>query len=386
MPSYQLASMPALTIGAGSHRQIGTIATALGGKRANVLLVADPGLAATGMTATIESLLREAGLRVALFSDLKSDPSLAQADAAAARARDCGARLVIALGGGSALDLGKAVAAIAGAEEPAVTYALCAAPLPHARLRSLCVPTTAGTGSETTRVAILSGADGAKLWFWGEELRSDHAILDPELSTSLPAPLTAATGLDALVHAVEAATNRRASPGNDVYAHAAIRLVAQHLETAVANPSDLTAREGLLRAAALAGTAIDNAGTAAAHAIGHAMASLRPMHHGRAVAIAMLASLPWVVGEDADGRFAACSAAMGGEPSGQGFIDAFGGLVRRTGLDIGLAAFADVSAETLAAQIARPENMPMIEATARDAAPGDLLTLSRAVLTVSGGA
>ena len=139
---------------------------------------------------------------------------------------------MVALGGGSALDLGKAVAAIAGADAPAQTYALCAAPLPAARLKTICVPTTSGTGSETTRTAILSGPDGAKLWFWGDELKTDHAVLDPELTVSLPAGLTAATGIDALVHAVEAATNRNAHAANDLYAHEAIRLVSRHLDDA----------------------------------------------------------------------------------------------------------------------------------------------------------
>ncbi len=378
--TYSLASVPPITVGPGARRALGSMARELAGPAASVLLVADPGLQATGAIEEATGLLAEAGLTVARFTDLKSDPTLAQADAAAALARRSGAALVVALGGGSALDLGKAVAAVAAADAPAETYALCAAPLPRGRLKTVLLPTTAGTGSETTRVAILSGTDGAKLWFWGEELRADHAVLDPELSVSLPAGLTAATGLDALVHAVEAATNRKATPGNDVYAHEAIRLVARHLETAITAPSDLAAREGLLRAAALAGIAIDNAGTAAAHAIGHAMASLRPMHHGRAVGIAMLGSLPWVVGDDPEGRFAACSVAMGGPASGQGFIEAFRSLVDRVGLDTGMGAFAGVTPEQLAAQIARPENMPMIRSTARDASEADLLLLARSVL------
>lgn len=383
MAINQLASVPPLTFGAGARWQVGTLARSLVGAGATVLLVADPGLAATGMTGELHEALNEAGFRVEVFSDIKSDPSIAQADAAAALARRAGASLVVALGGGSALDLGKAVAAIAGAAAPAGTYALCAAPLPAERLKTICVPTTAGTGSETTRTAILSGADGAKLWFWGDELKAHHAVLDPELTVSLPAGLTAATGIDALVHAVEAATNRNANAANDLYAHEAIRLVARSLPAAVGEPANLTARGALQRGAALAGTAIDNCGTAAAHAVGHAMASLRPMHHGRAVGIAMLASLPWVVGDDPDGRFAACAAAMGAEPTARGFVDAYAALVRACGLDTSMRDFAGVSAEVLAAQIARPENMPMIRSTRREATEADLLALSHAVLSVN---
>jgi alcohol dehydrogenase class IV len=383
MTTYQLAQVPQMTIGAGARWQIGDLAKALVAEGAPILLVADPGLATTGRIGEIAGLLTAAGFPVEIFSDIKSDPSIAQAEAAVSLARGSHARLMVALGGGSALDLGKAVAAIAGAEAPAETYALSAAPLPANRLKTICMPTTSGTGSETTRTAILSAPDGAKLWFWGDELKTDHALLDPELTVSLPAHLTAATGIDALVHAVEAATNRNANAGNDLYAHAAIRLVARHLETAVTNPADLVAREGLQRAAALAGTAIDNGGTAIAHAIGHAMASLRPTHHGRAVGIAMLGSLPWVVADDPDGRFAACAAAMGAEPTARGFIEAYGELLRRTGLRIAMHEdFAGITPDVLATQMTRPENVAMIRSTRREASRADLVAISEAVLSL----
>lgn len=384
MPIHELARVPRITLGAGAHRSLPGIAASLVPPGSAVLLVADPGLAGTGMTAGIEAGLREAGYAVEVFSDIKSDPTIVQADAAAARARAGDAALLVALGGGSALDLGKAVAAIAGAAAPAEAYALCAAPLPATRLKTVCIPTTSGTGSETTRTAILSDAAGAKLWFWGEELKADAVVLDPELTVSLPPHLTAATGIDALVHAVEAATNRNAHPANDLYAFEAIRLVAAHLLTAVRDPTNLEARQGLALAAALAGTAIDNCGTAIAHNIGHALASLRPIHHGRAVGIAMLASLPWNVGRDETGRFAACAAAMGAEATGAGFIAAYGRLVRDSGMALSVAdEMAGVSAETLAAQMNRPENIAMIRSNAREAGEEDRLALARAVLQTS---
>lgn len=383
MTIHELAPVPRITLGAGARASLPSIAAGLVEPGSTILLVADPGLAVTGMTDAILSALSARGFAVEVFSDIKSDPTIVQADAAVDRARMTGARLLVALGGGSALDLGKAVAAIAGAAAPAETYALCAAPLPATGLKTICIPTTSGTGSETTRTAILSGADHAKLWFWGEELKTDQVILDPELTVSLPPHLTAATGIDALVHAVEAATNRNAHPANDVYALAAIRLVAQHLIPAVLEPTNLEAREGLALAAALAGTAIDNCGTAIAHNIGHAMASLRPMHHGRAVGIAMLASLPWNVGNDPTGRFGACAAAMGAEPTGQGFIAAYEALIRASGMALSVESeFDGISAETLATQMGRPENIAMIRSNARDASEEDRLALARAVLAM----
>ena len=383
MAVHQLARVPRITLGAGSRRSLAELAAGLVPAGSTILLAADPGLDPTGMIDDVAGLLRAGGFAVERFTDIKSDPSVAQADAAATLARESGARLLVALGGGSALDLGKAVACAAGAAGSAAHYALAAHPLPVTRLKTICIPTTAGTGSETTRTAILSGDDGAKRWLWGEELKPDEVVLDPELALSLPAGLTAATGIDALVHAVEAATNRNAFAANDVSAHEAIRLVARHLETAVAEPRNVGAREGLARAAALAGSAIDNAGTAIAHAIGHALASLHPIHHGRAVGIAMLASLPWNVAGNEE-AFAGCAVAMGAQPTAKGFIAAYEGLCRRAGLDLALGrGFEGVTPEALAEQMGRPENVAMLRSNRREASAADRLALARGVLAVA---
>ncbi len=383
MTVHHLARVPRMTIGAGARSGLAGLAGGLVPAGAPVLLVADPGLAPTGVVDEVASRLRRGGFPVVAFTDIKSDPSETQADAAAELARSMGAELLVALGGGSALDLGKAVACMARANEPASHYALGAHPLPTVPLRTIVLPTTSGTGSETTRTAILSRSDGAKRWLWGDELKPDEVVLDPELTVTLPAVLTAATAIDALVHAVEAATNRNAFPANDLYAHEAIRLVARHLETALAEPGDIPAREGLQRAAALAGIAIDNCGTAIAHNIGHALASLRPIHHGRAVGIAMLASLPWNI-EGSEGAFAACAAAMSAEPTARGFMAAYEALCRRARLDLSLRTeFAGVTPDALAAQMARTENLAMLRSNRREARDADLLHLAQAVLAAA---
>lgn len=383
MAVHQLARMPRITIGAGARGGLVDLALGLVPEGASVLLCADPGLRETGMVDEIADLIRGGGFGVSIFSDIKSDPSVSQADAAADMARDAQAELLVALGGGSALDLGKLVAAVAAEPASAETYALAAEPFPAARLRTICIPTTSGTGSEATRTAILSARDGAKFWYWGEELKPDEALLDPELTVSLPPALTAATGIDALVHAVEAATNRHANPANSMFAYEAIRLVARHLEMAVSEPHNLPAREGLHRAALLAGAAIDNCGTAIAHNIGHALASLRPLHHGRAVGIAMLASLPWNI-EGNETAYGACAAAMGARPTAAGFVDAYEALIRRVGLKVSLEEeFRGVLPETLADQMGRPENVAMIHSNHRDASEEDRLALARAVLSAA---
>lgn len=379
----QLDRVPRIHQEAGALARIGPLAAELVGAGGSVLLVADPGLSATGITDEARSVLARAGLSVHVFDAFKSDPSAASADAGAAMARDGAVRAVIALGGGSALDVGKAIACVAAGERPAEDYALCAHPLPARPLAKICVPTTSGTGSETTRTAILSLADGSKTWLWGDEMKADEVVLDPALTTGLPAFLTAATGIDALIHALEASTNVNAIEANDVYAHAAIRLVARHLVIAVEHPGDLAARAGLQLAACLAGIAIDNAGTAIGHNIGHALASLRPIHHGRAVGVAVLATLDWSAAEDTEGRFAAVAAAMGETGGAAALATAYERLLRASGVKVSLAGdgFDNVSPQMLAAKMAAPENQPMLRSNRRKPTEGDLLAFASRVLT-----
>ena len=380
MSAYEISRIPRITGGAGARMCTGALAAGLAGEGEHVLFVVDPGLAASAHVDDIKSSLRKARLRFATFSDFGGGPTVEKVDAAAEAARRNASSVVVALGGGSALDLGKAVAAIAKTRNSAIHYELCRRPFPKSRLKSICIPTTSGTGAETTRTAIVTRADKAKVWLWGESIKADEVILDPELTVSLPAPLTAATGIDALVHAVEAATNRNAHEGRNFFAMEAISLVARHLETAVKDPGNIAARAAVQRAAALAGIAIDNCGTAIAHNIGHAMGSLRRIHHGRAVGVAMLASLPWNVQGD-DGRYAACAAAMGAKASAAGFVDTYEKLLRACGLGVSIAAeFKGVSAEALALQMARPENAAMRNSNWRETSEADLLALAAAIL------
>jgi alcohol dehydrogenase class IV len=376
-----LEPVPPMLQGEGALEDLGVHAARLAGAGSAVLLVADPGLKASGMIDAAAASLRAAGLAPAVFLDIKSDPTARQVDAGAAMARESGARAVVALGGGSAMDAGKLVAAIAGGSAPAAHYALCAHPFPAGALPCICVPTTSGTGSETTRVCVIGDDTGAKQWYWGAELRAGLVVLDPALTVGLPPHLTAATGIDALVHAMEAATNRNANPGNDVYAHAAIRLVMRHLETAVSRPTDIPARAGMQLAAAFAGIAIDNAGTAIGHNIGHALGSLRPIHHGRAVGVAMVATLAWNVADD-DGAFAAVAEAMGLGRDAAAVPAAFERLMRATGVRLSLAGeFDGVTPAMLAAQMARPENEAMRRSNRRAPDDADMLRFAGAVLT-----
>jgi alcohol dehydrogenase len=379
--SLTLDRVPRILQGAGALEEIGSIMNGLKAGM-NVLLVADPGLKPTGMIEVAQRSLRAGGCAVSLFDGVQSDPSMAQADATAQLARAQQVQAVVALGGGSAMDLGKAVAAIAAGAAPASHYGLCANPFPATRLVSVCVPTTSGTGSEATRTAVLSDAGGSKVWLWGDALKADVIVLDPVLTSGLPAHLTAATGIDALVHAIEASTNRNANAANDMYCLEAIRLVASHLQRAVSAPGDLSARAGLQWAATFAGIGIDNCGTAIAHNIGHALASLRPIHHGRAVGLALRATLPWSV-QGGDAAFAAAAAAMGEPPQARHLPAAFERLLREVGIKVSIAGEGHdhITPEQLAQQMAQPENEPMRRSNRRAVRDEDLLEFAAAVLS-----
>ena len=387
MSSLSLDRVPKIVQGAGALEDLVSVLGGIAlpaGAISQVLLVADPAMKTLGLIATAERALRAGGLGVSVFGQVQSDPTMAQADATAALARAERAQAVVAIGGGSAMDLGKSVAAIAGAAAPASHYGLCANPFPAARLACVCVPTTSGTGSEATRTAVLSDAAHRKVWLWGDALKADVILLDPVLTTGLPTHLTAATGIDALVHAIEASTNRNANPANDMYCHQAIRLVVQHLRQAVNSPGDLAARAGLQWAATFAGIGIDNCGTAIAHNIGHALASLRPVHHGRAVGLAMRATLHWSVADN-DAAFAAAAQAMGEAADARRLPGAFERLLRQVGIKVSLAGEGHdgITPMLLAQQMAQPENEPMRRSNRREVREQDLLEFATAVLTAS---
>ena len=383
MTTIQLARVPEIAQGPGSLATLGESLAGRVAAGAAVLLVADPGLRPSGAVDLAAAALRRGGFGVVEFSDLKSDPTMAQVDAGAALARAERAVAVVALGGGSAMDVGKSIAGIATAGEGASHYGLCAHAFPPGRLLSVCVPTTSGTGSEATRTAVLAAADGSKVWLWGDELKPALIVLDPTLTTGLPASLTAATGIDALVHAIEASTNANANEANDLYCHRAIALVVAHLRRALEAPTDLVARGGVQWAATLAGIGIDNCGTAIAHNIGHALASLRPVHHGRAVGLALRATLAWNAAEDPARRFAAAALAMGERAESARLPGAFERLLRESGVKISLAGEGHdhVTAAALAAQMGRPENAAMRLSNHRKVADADLLRFATAVLT-----
>lgn len=377
MTSFTLNAVPEIAAGPDRIDGLGRDVAALADGRARVLLVADPGLEPFGLSERARAALEAGGHAVEVFDALRSDPTEVQVAAGIAQAVRFGARAVVALGGGSAIDAGKLVAVLAGSDRPVTDYRLAATPLPRRRLPLLAVPTTAGTGAETTSTSVLSDAKGVKYWYWGAPIRPDRVVLDPTLTTALPPGLTAASGIDALVHAIEALTNRNAFPANRRTGLEAVRLVNIYLPGAVAHPDDLEARGAMLLAACLAGTAIDNAGTAIAHNIAHALAGLLPIHHGRAVAIGMAASFEWNVGYAPD-IYQPVAEAMGLTYASE-LPEHFAQLVRAVAVDPTLDG---VDAARLAEAMLAPANAPMLAANIRQPEPGDVERLAARVVAL----
>ena len=379
MTSFVLSFSPEILFGPGRLADLAGKVQSLGGPGANVLMVADPALKALGITGRAIDILEKAGFETEVYDGLIGEPKQSDIDAAAAIARKVGSKVVVGLGGGSALDTAKLVACCAVSGLDATAYALCATPLPKNRLPIIAIPTTAGTGSEVTRVSVYANADKAKVWAWGEELKPNVAILDPELTVGVPPHITAATGLDALVHAIEACTNKHRHDGNDLYCHQAIRLISGNLEKAVKSPGDIAARGAMLLGSCYGGIGIDNCGTALAHNISHAVADLAPIPHGRATGLAMLATMDWVA--EGNPAFAKVAEAMGASDA----VKAYDRLVRATGIKISLAGDGlDLSnPELLAEHMASPANNPMRKSTARYPDATELVMLAERFLSLA---
>lgn len=239
----------------------------------------------TDLVKGIEKTLGDAC--VGVFADVPSDSGVHVVDQGYRLARDRGAQGVVSVGGGSVIDTAKGIALLLREGGELRDYQgfqmLTRKVAPH-----VCLPTTAGTGSEVTYVAVIKDHDKKqKLLFGDHHLIPDVAILDPLLTVGLPPHLTAATGMDALSHAVEALTSSQREPIADALGLHAIRLIKHWLPAAVENGADLNARGHMLIAATLAGAAFGNAQVGLVHAIAHTVGARHGVHHGLANAIAM---------------------------------------------------------------------------------------------------
>ena len=271
--------IPSLNLlGAGCVGEIRREARILGGKRA--LVVASRGEVGEAQAAQIGELLREGGVDSVSFCEAVPNPTVdvAVRGAEAFRAGDCD--LLVAVGGGSAIDSAKAVGILVsngGNLRDYEGYGRVALPLP----RLVAISTTAGTGSEVTQFAVISDdRDHSKFTITDWRLTPCVSVNDPEMMLSMPPSLTAATGMDALTHGVEALLSTGATPITDGKAFKAVQLIRRNLPRAVQKGEDLEAREGMCYGSFLAGTAFNNAGLGLTHAMAHPLGGLYNLPHG----------------------------------------------------------------------------------------------------------
>ncbi|MDT8895860.1 iron-containing alcohol dehydrogenase [Halomonas sp. I1] len=367
-----------LEVGVGALSRLPELCQAHGASSA--LIVTDAGIAATGLVDRLASLLDEE-LTVTRFIAPAGEPTLATVDAGAEAARQLDSPLVIGLGGGTALDIAKLVAALATSPGTMADYLLARRPW-WGRLPAVMIPTTSGTGSEVTRTSVVADDQGRKQWAWGDELLPEAVLLDPELTRTLPAPLTAATGLDAFVHALEATSGQGRHVIIEASALQAMRLIGQALPRAVADPGDLAARQQMQVAACLAGQSIDNGGTGLGHNIGHALGSLYHLPHGVAVTLGVEATLAWTI-EGREAVFAPAAAALASDGVTRDLPARFSTLADAARFNEALAPFADLEmdAEALAANMQAEENAPMADNAARRPGADDWHTLAEATVS-----
>lgn len=275
-------------LGAGATDLVATECERLDARR--VLLVRDPEI--KGVVAPVVEALTTGGIDiVSTFTDIVPNPTIASVDALAAVLRDADCDAVIAVGGGSTMDSAKVGCAVATCGGSAAHYfGFDQFPTPST-WPLLCLPTTAGTGAEVSRVAVIV-AEGGKQAIYSDHIQPRGAIVDPGLSCGMPPGLTATTGLDALGHALECTASTKSDALGDAVARESLKAGMPHFIRAIENGDDLEARYQMSRCSLLAGLLLSPINTGAAHALGYGIEKLsfekgRPVPHGTAVALVL---------------------------------------------------------------------------------------------------
>ncbi|MCP2138355.1 alcohol dehydrogenase class IV [Rhizobium sp. SLBN-94] len=368
----------------GVSAEIGEVVRRKLGNR--VLFVTDPGLRQLGLCDPALASLAAAGIAVTLYDSVEADPSLATVQAAVDVAKAAGVSGVIGFGGGSSLDVAKVVALLCGSGED-IDGAWGVGNAKGPRLPLVLVPTTAGTGSEVTSVSIITVGGDEKRGVSSPIILPDIAILDPDLTLGLPAHITAATGIDAMVHAIEAYASKSANnnPLSRMLARQALQLLGANIENAVFDGKDREARGAMLLGSMLAGQAFANSPVAAVHALAYPIGGSFHIPHGLSNALV----LPHVLrfnAPDAAGIYAEIAADafpdLASEQSSQGrcaaFIERLASLSEKLGLqprlrDVGIG-------EEHLAGMARDamKQTRLLVNNPRDVSEADALTIYRA--------
>ena len=337
MPPFTFNTSRSVRFGAGLILQLGEMTRSEIGCR--VLLVTDTGMLATGLVDQVQVILANAGVDVTVFSDVVADPPETVVLAATEAAKVADVDAVIGFGGGSSLDVAKLVAVLA-MDNQSLKDIYGVGNITGRRLPLILIPTTSGTGSEVTPISILTTGKSEKMGVVSPVLIPDIALLDPELTLGLPAHVTAATGIDAMVHAIEAyaSTSANNNPLSKVLAKQALRLMGAALETAVHTPRDIEARSDMLLGSLLAGQAFANSPVAAVHALAYPIGGHYKVPHGLSNALVLPQVLRFnaVTAPQSYAEIAACAfpdlAGLSPQAAATAFAEAMADLSKRCGL------------------------------------------------------
>lgn len=325
---------------------------------AKVLLITDGGVQAAGMDKAITKIIEEVGVQVDFFAEVEAEPSTDTVDRVGQLVRENQYQLLVGLGGGSPMDVAKA-ASVLQANGGSIKDYVGIDMIPQKGIPTILIPTTSGTGSEVTQNAIFAfKEEQVKKGIVSQYLLPKVAIVDPVLTLTCPPGVTAATGVDALVHAVESFIARKATLQTDIYALEAIRLISGSLRKAYANGEDMEAREKMAMGSFFAGVSLANAGVGAVHALAYPLGGKFHVSHGVSNAILFAPVMEFnFVGDLA--KFARVAEAMGETVTGKSSREA--------------AMLAVKTIRELVADVGIPDSLREVGVTEKDI---EFLTLS----------
>lgn len=280
MPTFDFQTVPSIQMEWSGAAHLGKrLAKRFPARR--LLLVTDAGLVKAGLIEPILANLQASEFTVTIFDAVVADPPESILHACVQTARQQDTNIVLGLGGGSSLDVAKLAAVLLGSAGQSLANMYGIGKVQGDRLPLALVPTTSGTGSEVTNISIITTGETTKMGVVSPQLYADYVLLDAELTVGLPKVHTAATGIDAMVHAIEAYTSRhKKNPLSDALAREALRLLTTNLVPACQDGANRSAREGMLLGAMLAGQAFSNSPVAAVHALAYPLGGHYHVPHG----------------------------------------------------------------------------------------------------------
>ncbi|BES73075.1 iron-containing alcohol dehydrogenase [Marinobacter nanhaiticus D15-8W] len=269
---------PEIVFGAGSRKAVTNFASNFGARK--VLLVSDPGVQAAGWVAEIETLLLEAGLQYTTFTGVSANPRVEEVMQGAELYKSSNCDVIVAIGGGSPMDCAKGIGIVSAHGRNILEFeGVDTITIPSPPL--ILIPTTAGTSADVSQFAIISDPNRRfKFSIISKAVVPDVSLIDPEVTQTMDTYLTACTGVDAMVHAIEAFVSTGSGPLTDAHALEAVRLINTHLEPLIANPNDANLREQIMLGSMQAGLAFSNAILGAVHAMSHSLGGFLDLPHG----------------------------------------------------------------------------------------------------------